>query len=165
MTASPSTKSVATTGNIRVWFVPSTGAPLSVAGLTSGGTAKDITSSLVAGGFSPAISENSIADNRLGVRQILNARGNFSEQLSLEYIHGDSGDVAQPALTEGTQGFLVYRPAKDNATDPTVGDKVNVYTVELGKQQFQPPAENALFTIKQEAYIKAPTQYLAALTA
>lgn len=165
MTASPSTKSTTSTGNIRVWWVPGTTASgISVAALTAG-TTKDVTTSFTGSGLTPTINENSIPDSRLGIRQILNKRGNFSEELAMEYVYGDTADVAQPAMTEGTVGQLVVRRGVDNAIEPTIAQKVTIYTGECGKQMQQPPAENSIDTIKQSLFLNAPTQNLVALTA
>ena len=164
MTASPTPKSTASTGNLRSWWVPAGANPLSVAVL-AGGTTKDVTFSFTGSGVTPNIDENKIPDSRFGSRQVFSKRGNFSEDLTLEYLFGDVGDIAQPTLTEGTSGFLVVRRAVANEVEAAAGQKVTVYAGDLGKQMQQPAAENALDTMKQNVYLTAPTQNLVALIA
>jgi len=164
VTASATPKSVASTGNLRAWFVPAGSNPLSVA-ILGGGTVKDVTFSFTGSGYTPTINESSIPDSRLGQRQVLSKRGNFTEEVTVEYVYGDTNDVAQPALAEGTLGFLVVRRAVDNAVDPTIGQKVTVHSVECGKQMQQPPAENSIDTMKQNLFITDVTKNLVALAA
>lgn len=165
MTASPTPLSVGVPGNQRVAWIPGTSSnPLSSA-ILGGGTTKDITFSLIGSGLTPSINENSISDSRFGATQVFNKPGNHTEELALEYIFGDTNDIAQPALTQGTSGFIVARVNLPNATAWAASQTVHVWTVLLGFQQVQPPAENALLTIKQSAYITAPTQYFATTAA
>lgn len=164
MTASPTPPSTPITGNRRIWFVPGTTFAGTVAALT-GGTAKDITFSLTPTGFRPGITENSISDGRLAQRQVLNAQGNFSEALEVQYVYGSAtNDVANTALTEGVAGFIIDRDSVPNETDATAAQKVDVYTVKAGKQRKDAPADNALQTKTQTLYITAPTQRDVALT-
>jgi hypothetical protein len=164
MTASPTPTSVAITGNRRIAFVPTSVVDPKVATALAGATVKDITYSLTPSGFRPAITENSISDGRMAQRQILNGRGNFSETLEVQYVYGSAADIAQAALAEGVLGYIVDRDSVDNALDWTAAQKVDIYTIEAGKQRKDPPAENALQTITQTLYIKATTQRSVALT-
>lgn len=164
MTASATPKSVASTGNLRLWFVPAGSNPLSVA-ILNGATSKDVTFSFTGSGYTPTINENSIPDGRLGQRQVLNKRGNFSEEVMVEYVFGDVNDVALPAMAAGQAGFLVVRRGIANEIDAVLGQKVFVHSVDCGMQQPQPPAENSIDTMKQQLFVNDVTKYLVALVA
>lgn len=164
MTASPTPGSVSTTGMFRVYFVPKTANPLSVAVLT-GATAKDLTYSLAPGGWRPTTNENSIADGRFTQRQILNRKGNFSEALETQYVYGATDDIAYPTLVEDIEGFIVVREGVTNETDPATSQLVDVFAIKAGKQRKDAPAENAVKTITQGLYISAPTKRDQALVA
>jgi hypothetical protein len=151
--------SVASDGNLRIVFLPSsTTAPKSVANL-SGGTAIPLTYSLTADGWSYAKNENTVADPRLTLKQTFDRPGTFTETLTLKYVYGDpTNDVARPALTEGTTGFIVARFAIPNATAWTVGQTVDVFTILCGAQRKDAPAANGLFTLSQTIYLTSVTQ-------
>jgi hypothetical protein len=61
-------------------------------------------------------------------------------------------------LPEGTSGFFVIRRGTDNATDWTVGQKVDVITFTAGAQRPDAPTENGVDTISQTVYITSVTQ-------
>lgn len=164
MTASPTPGSVSTVGNFRVWFVPTGSNPLSVATL-AGATTKDITYSLTPGGWRPSTTENTVSDGRFTQRQVLSRKGNYSLALEVQYVYGASDDIAYPTLVEDVIGFIVVRETTDNSVDPTVGQKVDVFAIQAGKQRKDPPAENALKTITQGLYSTAPTKVDQALVA
>lgn len=156
--------SVASDGNLRVGVVPTGSNPLSVAILT-GGTTKLITYSLTPDGWNRAVTENTVDDPRLSLKQTFSRPGTYSETLELKYVYGDTNDVAKPSLTEGLQVFLVDRRSVPNATEWTIGQKVDVITVILGKQRKDAPAANGIQTITQTAFVISSTQYDAPLVA
>jgi hypothetical protein len=156
--------SVASDGNLRIGWVPSGGNPLSVAILT-GGTSKLVTYSMTPDGWNRAVTENTVDDPRLSLKQTFSRPGTSAETLEIKYVFGDTNDVAKPLLLESTQGFFVDRRSVPNATEWTVGQKVDVLTVILGKQRKDAPAANGLQTITQTAFIIASTQYDAVLIA
>lgn len=164
MAAEPTPLSVASDGNLRVAVVPSGSNPLSAAILT-GGTTKLITYSLTPDGWNRAVTENTVDDPRLSLKQTFSRPGTSSETLEMKYVFGDTNDVAKPALTEGLQVFLVDRRSLPNATEWAVGQKVDVLTVVLGKQRKDAPAANGIQTITQTAFVVSATQFDAALVA
>jgi hypothetical protein len=164
MAAEPTPLSVASDGNLRVAVVPTGSNPLSVAILT-GATTKLITYSLTPDGWNRAVTENTVDDPRLSLKQTFSRPGTSSETLELKYVYGDTNDVAKPALTEGLQVFLVDRRSVTNATEWTIGQKVDVLTVILGKQRKDAPAANGIQTITQTAFVVSATQYDASLIA
>lgn len=155
--------SVATPGNLRIAFVP-TGNALSVA-IIGGGTTKDLTYSLTPDGFNRTIGQDTIDDPRLTLVQKLSKPGNMTETLELTWVYGSGADVAATALAAGTVGFIVARYAVPNATAWTVGQKVDLLTIQAGQPRKNAPADNGVFTATQTIYLTAPTQYDAVLVA
>ncbi len=152
--------SVSWDGNLKISFLPSTTAnPLSVAALNGSGEV-DITYSLTTGGFTHTTTENSVDDARLTLKQTLSRPGTFTETLELQFVATNSAtnDKARIALIEGTTGYLVYRYGIPNATAWTVGQNVDVFTIQTGKQRKDAPAANGLITVTQMSYLTQPTQ-------
>jgi hypothetical protein len=147
--------SVATDGNLRITFVADGSNPLSVAALVAG---TDITYSLIPGGFNHAITENSVDDPRLTLKQTFNSPGTSTETLALQYVWSTDADSAYIALPENTKGFLVVRSAVPNATAYATGQKADVLTILTGKQRKDAPTANGLFTVSQNVYIKDVTK-------
>lgn len=147
--------SVATDGNLSLWFVPfgeSTN-PASKA-ILDGVTAKRITYSLTPDGFAHTIDEATIEDGRLTLRQALQAAGTVTDNLELSYVYGADDDVARVALTEGVKGWIVARYAVPNETAVTITTQsVDVLPIRAGVQRKSAPARNAVFTIMQKQFI------------
>jgi hypothetical protein len=156
--------SVAADGNLRITFVPALANPKSVA-ILNGGTAKDITYSLTPAGFTRTITENSIEDGRLTLKQVLTRAGTTTQSVEVQYVWGDAGDVAKVTLTEGVAGFLVLRYAVPNATAWTVGQKVDVIPITAGRQRKDAPTANGLLTVTQGIYVSGTTEDDVALVA
>lgn len=164
MTAEATPLSVASDGNLRVAFVPSGSNPLSVA-ILAGATTKLLTYSLTPDGWNRTVTENTVDDPRLSLKQVFSRPGNSTEALEIQYVFGDTNDVAKVALVEATAGFFVDRRSVPNATDWATGQKVDVITFIAGKQRKNPPAANGIQTISQTCFITALTQYDATLVA
>lgn len=163
MSASPTPPSVPITGNLRIWWFPGTTWAGTATAL--GTTGKDITYSLTPTGWRPAITENSISDGRMAQKQVLSGQGDFSEAIEVQYVYGTPlQDVANVALTEGTEGFVIVRDSIANSTDPAAAQIVDVFHVKCGKQRKDAPAANALQTKTQTLYPVAVTQRDVALT-
>lgn len=152
MTLEATPKSVATDDNFRVWFVPSGSNPKSAA-ILAGATAKSITYSLIPGGFNRGTTEETIADERLTLKQLLERPGTVGETLEVQYVFGDAADVAAAALSEGTEGFIVARYAIPNAADPTAAQKVDVIPIRCGKQRKNQPVRNGVWAKTQKLFI------------
>lgn len=150
--------SVASDGNLRVTFVPSGSNPLSVA-ILAANTSYDITYSLTPSGFNHTINEQVVADPRLTLKQTFNSPGTTDESLVLQYVWSTDSISAYKNLPENTAGFFVVRVGIPNATAWTAGQKVDVMTILTGKQRKDAPTANGLFTVSQNVYIKAVTQY------
>ncbi len=161
MTAESTPSSTGTSGNLRLWFVPSGSNPLSVAILT-GATAKSITYSLTPSGYNPASSQETTTDDRLTNPQKLEQPGDVTDTLEIQYIDGSPADIA---ITEGIQGFVVERRSIANATDATVAQKVRVFTITAGVKRPDAPAANGVFTTTHKLFITGPTNRSGVLVA
>ena len=157
-------KSVASDGTLRIWFVPAGSNPKSVA-ILNGATAKSITYSLVPDGYSRTTTEERIKDERLTMKQILERPGTIGDEVELQYVFGDAADVAAAALAEGVEGFLVVRSAIANDLAPTVGQKVDILTIQCGKQRKNKPTRNGVWTKAQNIFLTDQTQDDVALVA
>lgn len=147
--------SVATDGNLSLWFVPyvALANPASKAVLDAG-TTKRITYSLTPDGFAHTVDEATVEDGRLTLRQQLQQAGVITDTLELSYVYGATDDVARVALTEGTLGWIVARYAVDNAAAVTVTtQKVDILPIRCGVQRKSAPARNATFVIMQKQFI------------
>ena len=150
-------KSIASDGNLRVAFVPEGSDAKSVA-ILGGGTTKALTYSLTPSGLNRTITENSVEDARLTLKTVLSRPGTSTQSLELQYVFGDEGDVAKPALAEGTEGFIVIRYGIPNETDWTIGQEVDILPVLAGKQRKDAPTANGVFTITQAFYVTGVPQ-------
>jgi hypothetical protein len=147
--------SVATDGNLTLWFVPLVDGqnPASKAVLDAV-TTKRITYSLTPDGFAHTIDEATIEDGRLTLRQALQAAGTVTDNLELSYVYGAEDDVARVALTEGAKGSIVARYAVPNETAVTAAtDTVDIIPIRCGVQRKSAPARNAVFTIMQKQFV------------
>lgn len=151
MTLEATPLSVAWDGNLRIGFVPS-GNALSVAVLIAA-TTKLITYSLTPSGFARATTQDTISDERLTLVQLLEQPGRVKESLEVEYVFGDTGDVAAVALAQNVTGFIVARYAIPNATEWTVGQKVDVIPIKCGIQMKNAPTANGVQTKKQKLFV------------
>jgi hypothetical protein len=146
--------SVNTDGNLTVWWVPNIASDPTSAAVVNAGTSKVITYSLTGDGWNHTTDEAIIEDDRLALKQALQELGIVTDTVELKYVFGDAADVAYPALTAGSTGWLVVRYAVANSTTLVVGDKIDCIPVKLGVQRKTAPAKNSVFTIQQKAVVK-----------
>jgi hypothetical protein len=147
--------SVAADGNLRITYVPS-GNALSVA-ILNGGTSVPLTYSFTPDGFNRTITENTVDDPRLTLKQTFSAPGTSSEALEVKYVLSTTTGSAQVTLPEGTTGQLNLRYGIPNATAFTTGQRADVVTFIAGKQRKDAPAANSVMTITQTLFITALT--------
>jgi len=156
--------SIAADGNFRITAVPSGANALSVAILT-GGTAVPLTYGFTPSGFNRNITENSVDDPRLTLKQVLSRPGTSTEVYEVQYVDSVDTKSAKVNLVEGTAWSLNMRYGVDNATVLTVGQKADVASIVCGKQRRDAPTANGLQTISQTLYVTAPTVTDAVLVA
>lgn len=147
--------SVATDGNLSIWFVPyGAGTNPASKAIIEGLTSKRITYSLTPDGFSHTTEEATVEDGRLTLKQALQQAGTVTDNLELSYVYGAADDVARVALTEGVKGWIVVRYAVDNAAAVTAAtDKVDILPIRAGVQRKSAPARNATFVMMSKMFI------------
>jgi hypothetical protein len=151
--------SVAWDGNLRITFTAEADDPRSAADLTAG---EDLTYSLKT--LARTINEARIEDPRLTLKQILEKAGKVTEQVEVQYVFGDAGDVAASVLTRGTKGHLTLRYSLPNETAWAAAQIVDVITIECGKQRKDSPVENGVQTITQTLFVVDATDDDVAVT-
>lgn len=156
MPLDPVPASSASDGRWKIAFVPVGSNALSVA-ILNAAPVKALTYGYTATGFNYAVSQTEVVDPRLTLIQSLNRPGKTTETLEVQYV--DSDDLNSPAVVHpaGTEGKLVVRRGIANDVAWTVGQKVDVLTIQAGVQRPDAPTENGLDTITQGLYITAPT--------
>jgi len=155
MTLEVTPGSVATDGNLSIWFVPyGAGTNPASKAILDGLTSKRITYSLTPDGFAHTTDEATIEDGRLTLKQVLQQAGVVTDNLELHYVYGAADDVARVALTQGVRGWIVVRYAVDNAAALTVAtDKVDVLPIRCGVQRKSAPARNATFVMMSKMFV------------
>ena len=163
MPKDPIPQSSQSDGRWKIAYVP-TGNALSVA-IIKGATSKAMTYSFTPGGFDWQTTQAEVEDKRLTLDTDLSRPGKKKETLNLNYVDSVDADSAAAILVEGLSGMFVVRRGTDNATDWTVGQKVDVITFTLGAQRPDAPTENGVDTISQQAFLTNVTQRKATLVA
>ena len=146
--------------NLRITWTAIGDDPLSAADLIAG---EDLTYSLKS--LTRTINEARIEDPRLTLKQILERPGKVTETVEVQYVFGDAGDVAAATLVQGTKGHLTLRYSVPNSTTWAAAQKVDVITVECGKQRKDSPVENGVQTITQTLFVIDTTDDDATTTA
>jgi hypothetical protein len=139
--------------NLRITWTAEAEDPKSAADLIAG---VDLTYSLKS--LTRTINEARIEDPRLTLKQILERPGKVTEQVEVQYVFGDAGDVAAATLVQGTKGHLTLRYSTPNATAWAAAQIVDVITVECGKQRKDSPVENGVQTITQTLFVIDTTE-------
>jgi hypothetical protein len=145
--------------NLRITWTAEAEDPKSAADLLAG---VDLTYSLKS--LTRTINEARIEDPRLTLKQILERPGKVTEQVEVQYVFGDDGDVAAATLVQGTKGHLTLRYSIPNSTAWTAAQIVDVITVECGKQRKDSPVENGVQTITQTLFVVDATDDDVAVT-
>lgn len=147
-------------GNLRITSVASGVNAKSVAIIAAG---DDLTYSLKT--FTRSVSQASVDDPRLTLKQVLHLPGKVDETIEVQYVFGDDSDVAAATLIEGTDLQIVARYSVDNATSWAAAQVADIITVKCGIQRKDAPVENGVQTITQTLYVTKPTQLDVALVA
>lgn len=159
-------------GNQKVLLVPAiadTAAPK----LTelNGGTVVDISCYLTGDGFTPSLSEQVVADERLCSVQTYEQPGRSQYGLDVVYIDntnspaGTTDNKAKDTLVPGTAQYLVIRRGKAFDAALAVGDKVTVYPIKAGKYNEMPGAANEVLKLGQKLFVTAEVKTSVAVVA
>lgn len=150
--------SVNSDDNLRIGYSALAANPKSVAALTV-----DLTYSLKT--LNLTETQADIPDPRLSLSQQLSRPGRKTFACEVQYIFGDTGDVAAATLLEGTEGHLTLRYSVPNSTAWTAAQVADVITFKAGAQRKDPPVENGVQTITQTLYVTAVVEKDVALVA
>lgn len=157
-------QSVSADGNLKVLWVPAiadTTAP-AIDEVTAPEVV-ELSCYLTADGWTPGTDEQVSNDDRLCSKQTFEKRGRYTDTLQVTYVYQGQDleaddNKAQATLQEGEAGYVVARWGADYMQDMEVGDIVDVYTVEAGIPQKQPPEANGRLRIMQKLFVTNTTQ-------
>jgi hypothetical protein len=156
--------SIPADGSLKVLLVPTLATPAepTLAELTAP-TVVDLSCYITADGWAPATDEQVSTDDRLCSRQSFERRGRFTDSLQVTYVYQGQepaavDNKAQATLRAGELAFIVARWGLDYELDIELGDIVDVYPIEAGVQQKQPPEANGRLKIMQKLFIRSSTQ-------
>lgn len=126
-------------------------------------TVVDLSCYITADGWAPATDEQVSTDDRLCSRQTFERRGRFTDSLTITYVFQaqapDATDnKAQATLRAGELLYLAARWGMDFEPAIETGDIVDIYSIECGIQQKQPPEANGRQRIMQKLFIRGLTQ-------
>lgn len=129
----------------------------------------DLTCYLTDSGWTPGMSEERVPDNRICTNQNYSLPGRLTFAPNISYVSSpavSADDEARTTLTSGSEGHLVWRPLVDYTTAVAANDKVNVYPVQLGEQEFADPTMNTPGTVVQQLHLRPPgRQYMVSVAA
>jgi hypothetical protein len=132
------------------------------------GTVVDLSCYLSDTGWAPALTEAAVTDNRLCSSTDFQRPGRKGYALPMMYVFNPdvpADDEARLALTEGSEGYIVERPAVPFDTAIAGGDLVDVYPVVLGAQQPAGRTANNPWLMQQQAYLRGEKRTLVAVLA
>lgn len=150
-----------TDGNTLIKWVPSIAdATAPAATEINAAGAKDLSCWFTADGWNPALSEDTIQDQRLCDTQTYERKGRNQRSLSVKYIENPlaadqaANNVAFVTLAPGSLGFFVIRKGVPVATAVAAAQLVDVWPVEMGEYDDQPPEANSMFKYAQKAFVR-----------
>lgn len=159
-------------GNQKVILVPAI-ADTTAPKLTelNGGTVVDISCYLTGDGFTPSLSEQVVADERLCSKQTFEQPGRSQYGLDVVYIDNTNSpnsvtdNKAKETLVPGTAQYLVVRRGKDYSAALAVGDKVTIYPIKAGQYNEMPGAANEVLKLGQKLFVTADVKTSVAVVA
>ncbi|AYR00985.1 major tail protein [Arthrobacter phage Isolde] len=152
-------------GNEKVVIVPAiadTSAP-KLTELNAAG-AVDVSCYLTGDGYSPSLTEQTIADERKCSRQTFEQPGRSQRGLDVTYIDNTNApneatdNKAKDTLVPGVAQYVVTRRGKDFEAPFAVGDKVTVTPIKAGQYNPVPGAPNEVLKISQKLFITGTVQ-------
>lgn len=126
---------------------------------------KDITYDLAASGFSPAMSQDAIDNERFTLPIVLQTPGRKHPTLSLQYFFGDTSNLADTLFLENTSYVIAIRFGVPHDTLPAASQKWDFWPVIAGHGQKDTPAANTNLTKTRAFYINGIVQEDQTLTA
>lgn len=157
-------------GNVKVAWVPTIADPSAptVTELTATGVV-DLSCYLTADGWTPALDEQTISDDRLCSTATFEQPGRSSRTLDIMYIdntnNGTQPNDATETLIPGTAGYLVRRGGVPYDQVFASGDVVDVWPVTAGKYAPQPPEANSVLRRAQKMFVTGQVRMDASVAA
>lgn len=128
----------------------------------------DISCYLTSDGFSPSLSEQTIADERLCSTATFEQPGRHQRSLDVIYIDNsnteDEND-ARETLVPGSNLFLVVRRGKAFDEALAEGDEVSIWPVKPGQYSELPPEANSVLKTAQKMFVTGPVSVGVAVVA
>jgi len=124
--------------------------------VTELGTAVDISCYLTSDGFSPSLSEQTIADERLCSTATYEQPGRYQRSLDVIYIDNSNTEDANEAretLVPGEAMFLVVRRGKAFDAPIEDEDEVSVWPIKPGQYSELPPEANSVLKTAQKLFV------------
>lgn len=84
-------------------------------------------------GWNETSTQETITDPRLSLENVPEAPGNVSNSLEVTYFYGDPALVLDPMLVKDAELYFVVRDTVDVTEDFAAAQKVDVYSVTVGK--------------------------------
>lgn len=160
MAAEEIPQSVNSDGNLRITAVAEAGDAKSAAALAAG---TDLTYSLKT--FNRAITEATVEDPRLTLKQVLRQPGKITENIEVQGVFGSVDDQAYAFCEEGSVIKVAVRYSVPNETDWAAAQIADILHVKCGKRRKDAPVENGIQTYMQTWYPVQPTEEDAVLSA
>lgn len=138
-------------GQFLVLFVPTLANPAAPteAELNATGVVR-LTYSITGDGYTHTVTINKITADRLTLPNQLQYDGTETDELSITFPYTNTdADIARLALTRGTKGFIVERPAVANELDPAAGQLVDVMPIQASLALKNAPVKNQELTRTQ----------------
>ena len=147
-------------GNEKVLLVPAIADPSApTVGELTGAGVVDISCYLTGDGYTPSLSEQTIADERKCSRQTYEQPGRSQFGLEVVYIDNTNApnsatdNVAKETLVPGAAQYVVTRRGKDFEDAIATGDKVTVTPIKPGKYNEMPGEANSVLKIGQKLFV------------
>ncbi len=153
--------SVQSDGNWRITNVPAGSNAKSVA-ILNGATAKPITYGLASDGFTSELTQATIPDGRLTLKQDLSRPGKVTATASFKAVASTNVDSADQILKahslSGLETQFLVRRGVDNATTHTVAQVGDLLTGVVGVRRPTAPVENGLDYAEYALFLTKPTE-------
>lgn len=156
-------------GTVKIVFVPTLADPTApTVTEVTGASAKDLSCYLTADGWTPGLDEQTVSDDRLCSTQTFEKPGRAARSLTIKYVENptdDPNNVAYVTLAPGTTGYLVQRRGVSVDTALATDDVVDVWPVQAGKYDPQPPEANSVLKVQQKMFVTGSVEQAVAVVA
>jgi hypothetical protein len=149
-------------GNVKVaWVVTIANTTAPTAAELTAGSVVDVSCYLTADGFTPALDEQVIIDQRLCDTATFEKPGRAQRSLNVRYIDNSNTALANVAFTTlipNLAGFFVVRRGMTYTTAFAAAQKVDVWPVQCGQYSDEPPEANSVLKVAQKMFVTDAVQ-------